>query len=589
MDYLTIYDKVSFKDFKSATQALLDSIPNSASLAQAIAFILQKYKENRHEYDTILSKAIERNFKHYDICSETMLFYILMSLRTRYQHFFPAPSLCVLMSHALRGQIRKHKEAKLHIKNIELLPIVLLISHEINEIIVEDQNEISLAVKQYLLDNNQKNPEKWNFSLKKTLKNKGIALTQFPLPHTTIDNTIFEQLEKYEAGIVFTSWNFLASAEYKDLRFDLIKRCLLDTVIQLPLPQREGNKNYPAALILNKTKTQSIRMVDLNTFNKECVSQVYLDLDCEGIVNDSVIHRFNDGYLQEIFGNIINKESFPWAPKGQLYKSYSEKYEKITSLDVPLGEILVNPSHKISPLLYITEHRSKNDESLNKTTLSDIAEVIRCQEARTSIKGLDKDKIKTIDAYGTIYRDISLKDIDPLSNFLIFDHSDFVQMQLHEHQAEKYTLKDNDIVLAFKGSRATIGKVAFVDLALNEDPLEKDNFISIDAVCSTSLVIVRAKKDKINPLWLFHFLQEKNTQEMLCSKATGSSVLSINLKTIRELPITLPKEDIDNNKELWELENIEKHYQQLAEYMKQIVFYKRKIEELKNTNILPMQ
>ncbi len=574
LEYFTIYDKVSFRDFKSATQGILDSIPNSATISQAISLFIEKYKEEQARYDDVLASAIERNFKKLSIPKEIRLFYILMVLRSRYPQFFPAPSLCVLISHALRGQLKKQQEQKqepkISIKNIELLPIALLICHEAEEVIVEDMGDLaSVSIKKYLLSEESEPIGNWNFNAKKIKKDKYIALSQFPLPHTTLDANIFGQLEKYKASIVFTTWNFLASEEFSSLRSDLLSRNILDTVIQLPLPKREGNKTYPAILVLDHDHPELVSMIDLHTFNQECVSQVYLDLDCEGIVNDSEMYRFNDGYLQEIFANIMNRETFPWAPTGRLYNSYKNIYSKLTSVDIHIDEIHKERAYKLSPLMYITKHRNPLQNSI---PLSAIAEVIRCQEPRINIKDQNLSE-KDIDQ--TIFRDITLKDIDSLTGFLILDDADYTKMDLYGAKLEKFTLKENDILLAHKGSKATIGRAGFVDMSFNEDVIADDNFHSMPAVAGTSLLIVRVTSDKIDPIWLFHYLQAKHIQEIISSKATGSSLLSVNLKAIRELPIAIPSRD--------DIEKKAEYHKKISAHLKEIIHNKRRIEALKNT------
>ncbi len=610
LDYFTIYDKVSFKDFKSCTQNLLDSIPNSATISQAIKIFIDKYNKNKYFYDRALSLTIERNFKKIFIPKEIKLFYMLMMLRYRYPKFFPAPSLCVLMSHALRGQMRQIPEARISVKSIELLPIALLVAHEAKEIYIENVDDaVSHAVKNYLNENSfsseeffqqsvfkereagiQKfyfspssssqgiqnflkyqilNKQKWFFRQTKVPKENCVALSQFPLPHTSLDKSIFAKLQNYGASIVFTSLNFLASEEFKPLRQDLIERNLLDTVAQLPLPKREGNRNFPAILILNKEKSDTVSMLDLNTFNQECVSQVYLDLDSDGIIDDTEMFRFNDGYLQEIYGNIINREPFPWAKTGKLYQSYQEIYSKKTSADVHLSEILEESSLKLSPFMYITKKRHSRPSFENIVELCTVAEVIRCQEIRKPFKEsftLTKDD-------NNIYKEINLKDIDALTNFLLLDDASLTEMNLDKAKQMRFQVRNNDILLAHKGSKATIGRVGFVDMSFNAKLSSEDGFINLSAVPGTSLLIVRPDPDLVDPVWLFHYLQKKNVQELIQSKATGASLLSINLKAVRNLAIPSRSDK--------EISQIHAYHEKLAYHFKEIVMHKRSIEALK--------
>ncbi len=574
LQYFTLYHKEIFKEFRAVTQEIVDSIPASASLSEALELFVEAYKKNIIHYDNVLSEAFYKHlgqgFNGFYPSREIILFYILMALRYRYPQFFPAPSLCVLLSHALRGQMNKMDLRRISIKNIEMLPVVLLLAHDIRHIIVEEVDDLTKRLENFLVPNDNFERSNWFFFMNPDREPdfSSIALVQFPLPRTKNDKNYFGKLENYQANLLYTSWNFLASAEYKRMRHELYLKKCIESIIQLPLPKREGNKNYPAIIRMAKDKSQSIQMLDLHTFNQECLRKAYTNLEDDGLLKKSELLRDVESYKQEIYGNIINNEDFDWAGKGIFYQAYKAEYEQLTKIEIPHEIIRMDRFYSLSPVKYITEERGRMQASGNWCILSDVAEVLRCQEPRIAY-----EKDKELDAGQQVLKEISLKEIDSSTNIALFDEADSIVVKPQDNRFDKFILQENDTVLAFKGSRTTLGKIAFIDLELNKSEVNKDDENDeVPATCSSSLVIVRAKKN-INPIWLFYQLQEKHAQEAIVSRATGSSVLSVNLNALREVPIAFPA---DNQ----ELELLEYHAE-IRKHMKEIVRHRREIEKLK--------
>ncbi len=565
MNYFIEFDKTTFKEFRSATQPILDAIPYASSLPDAILLFTTAYQEEYENYEKLLKQAISKNYPKFKITKEITLFYILMTLRTRYPHFFPAPTLCLNLSYALNGELRRQECSKISIKNMELLPVALITANIASEIHIENIDSTALAVKDFLTNFSlERSTIEWNFSKKKIKKEEYIALTQFPLPHTTIQKELFTELQNYSASIAFTSWNFLASQEHFQMRSFLAYQEIISQVIQLPLPTREGNKVYPAALVLHK-EAFILQMLDLHSLSYKYLSQLTEEVakELRDLLPDT--EDITHAYRKQIFAQIINNEPLLNDADSALNAAYKEKLKKHISLFMAVQVLHEERSLKLSPLQHITWRNSPLQAKVT-TKLGELAEVMRCQETRISIKDrhLSDDEYKE-----TVYADITLKDIDSLTGMVIFDNTDKVQMMLDESKKKKFVLQENDIVLAHKGSKATIGRVGFVEPSIDEKSMVYFN--SRPCTPGTSLLIIRPHAEKIDPVWLFYYLSEKKMQDMILSKATGSSILSVNLKTVRELPIVLPTEK--------ELEKENSLHRSIKSSLASILFSRRAIEE----------
>ncbi len=318
-------------------------------------------------------------------------------------------------------------------------------------------------------------------------------------------------------------------------------------------------------------------MVDLHSFCEKCVSKLLVELENEGIINEDREGQDSEAYLQEIFGSIINNDTLSFIESEAIQKSFEEEYLKLATVEITEDEVFTDKYYNLSPVKHITEKKNYSHSSQGFTNLGDVAEVLRCQEPRVPYHMDAK-----IDSLEKVLREISLKDIDSSTAFTVFDNADCIKIKPKDDKYERFILQDNDIVLAFKGSRATLGTIGFIDFSLDkkidkvkEEQSDENNSSTIPILCSTSLVIVRVKDKQIDPLWLFYQLQEKRVQEAIMSRATGSSVLSVNANAIKQIQIALP-----NEKDLAELTE---YHTNIHAHFSEIIRRRRSIEALKHT------
>jgi hypothetical protein len=91
--------------------------------------------------------------------------------------------------------------------------------------------------------------------------------------------------------------------------------------------------------------------------------------------------------------------------------------------------------------------------------------------------------------------------------------------------SEKHLLKDGDVLFAAKGTKnfATV--------------YEKHN---LPAVASTSFFVIRLSNKMILPHYLAWYLNSLDVQQILKSKAMGTSIVSISKSTLEDLEIKIP-------------------------------------------------
>ncbi len=530
------YDKELLKHYRIITKEIFDSLPTSASLAEALALFIQKYYEKADFYIEELQKLTKD--KKVKLSGEINLFYILMTLRVRYKNFFPAPSLCTFFASTLTNEAEKHKISNTYLSDVELLPCLLLLENKIEKVHFKDKEDSLLQAVKPILENSKS--IEWVFETAEILEEKSIFLAQYT---QNMNKDFFEANESFNTRLIYTSWNFLNNKEYQSIREDLLTKNNINSVYQLAQPTREGHKEYPALLLLNNEKNKSIKLIDLHNHAK--ASQYEL----ERIMKD----ENSNVYLQ-----------------------------------ISTDEALKQQGQKLAPSYYLAQN--KNIEQKKHGILSDYAEVLRCQDVRVNIT--DRcNSFEDISKFGKhIFREATLKDIDNLTGFYLSDDADFVKVDNFSVKFEQFILQESDILIAFKGSKATIGTVGFYKSSISEEseeilklsPLngysDKSSY-KLPILPGNSFIIIRAKK--IDPLYLFNYLQQAEMQELIKSQASGTSVLSLNTKTIKNLPII--------EASLQEIENVYMQFKNLETCIRKIVCQKRLIKMRKAIPIYEVQ
>ncbi len=575
MEIEHVFTKKSFKIFRSLTQNIIDLLPHSLSVFEAISVFINKYEENSSQIDKELAMSLEIDSSYLSI--KVKLFYICMALRIRYPNFFPAPTLCILLASCIDKEVKTHKIAKLYLQSTELLPLVFLLSDEITDIYFTFAESTSIKAleqnfreNEYFYENstnwhcyNDKEPENTAHRCRQSMQKDGFLLMQYPHASPT-DKECFVT-EDFQTKIIYTSWNFLSNGEYRQVRKDLITSMQLDSVIQLPLPSREGNKNYPALLVLNKQagqENQKVKMYDLNSLANHLEHQKYFSYTKDSL--NVLLDHLHKSPEQETFSDTFS------------YK-----------ILVPNTALLEEKGQRLTPSYYILQN--KNTDKDSSRPLSDFAEILRFQDTRLSHKSSEIIHFQNEDFGKTLFREANLKDIDELTGFYLSDDANFVEVQTPFTKLNKHILKDGDILFTFKGSRTTIGKVGYVDINLNKEPEESKNdndtfslhgeiVSDLPSITGNSFVIIRPKQD-VPPFVLFHYLKQSKIQQLLQSKASGTSVLSINITAIKNIPLTAPEFLEDSQK----VEGIYNYYNELKQGVQGILQHKRQLKDLKKT------
>ena len=99
-------------------------------------------------------------------------------------------------------------------------------------------------------------------------------------------------------------------------------------------------------------------------------------------------------------------------------------------------------------------------------------------------------------------------------------------LKVVDRRMTHYKLQDGDLVISCKGKAF---KTAVINVPYNE------TYIS-----TGSLIVIRVKKDLIDPTYLKIFLDSKNGNEALRSIQTGASILSLNPTKLLNLLVPLP-------------------------------------------------
>lgn len=97
----------------------------------------------------------------------------------------------------------------------------------------------------------------------------------------------------------------------------------------------------------------------------------------------------------------------------------------------------------------------------------------------------------------------------------------------------RYFLDDGDILMTAKG---TVLKIAVANL-------EKDK----KYIVTGNLMVIRPRKDHVDPTYLKVFLDSEDGRKLLKTVQTGTSLISISTGALKELAVSVPPKEIQNN------------------------------------------
>lgn len=356
----------------------------------------------------------------------------------------------------------------------------------------------------------------------------GIALGCAPRQTHRESEWLFERLESWRGGFLLAGWDYLGMGAHIPDRARLVHRHLLESVLQLPRPRRQGSSAFPAILGISRDP-------DRKTCRLARVS------------------RWEAG------PGALNQREALELVAGQA------KAE--ASIDVPLNKFALDGKFTLMPSAWLGETAS--GATPQNPTLRSFAQVLRNQLKRERVckrGNPDFGLIMNPADPRILANEIVLEDMDPLTGFI---DPELAAKSLVDPgktgKYKKYFLQDGDIVLAFRGSLQSLGEVG---LALDIAP-------DLPSITGQSLCIIRPLP-RIDPVWLYYYLQRPRIRRFLQATANGRQLMTVNLESIRDIPLELPsREEVErineaHRKIMANMETIRKSWAQAGESLELI-------------------
>lgn len=437
-----------------------------------------------------------------------VMYYALMQARNYPQQSIPPHDILLLMTNILSGFF--HGKDHLVLLDWELFPAVILASgmkrkSDTKLHIMLPQKTLpksipknSLArvldtIQQYMPQINWVTPSNREETI---FPRNALVVGQDPLAHCENDSQFLKKIASIQGGVFFCSWDFLGVKIHSHTRSFWVNSGLISNVIQLPRPRRQGTAVYPALITLKNTEHTAIRMVQV----PNCPPG-------PGAIDIPYILA-----LLEETGDTPSPNS----------------------ADIASNDIASNGNFDLSPSVYLSK---KEMPHLESGTLRQFAQVLRCQLPRERIDReelpqLDEEEwVGEYDGGSFIGREVSLGELTPLSGFLNEYGGNIVKLGLTRLGKQgKYLLQSGDILFAFRGTQASVGQVGYVD----------DE--GMPGITGQSLCIIRPLPS-IDGVWLYYYLQRSAIRKWIQGRASGATLLTINMESIRDIPVVSPSAD----------------------------------------------
>lgn len=275
-----------------------------------------------------------------------------------------------------------------------------------------------------------------------------------------------------DGALFFSTWDFLTSVKASANREKLLESGNLERVLMLPKPRRQNCNLYPALLQFGAGRP-TIRMGKIDSLSS------------------------NPGGLDQ--GACV---AALWDEQG---------------IEVSAQEALC------AGKLALPERVQRG------TPLRKLADVFRFQVSRR--KG---DNAKSEDEWFLwSARELALGDLDAETGFAHDDSGSFtiVDMGKAGPRAMRGVLRKNDIVMVFRGSERTLGRVG---LFLGEGG---------HSVPNRAFCIIRARHG-VNPVWLYYALRRPEVAAAIKSKGSGADTLIVSMDAIRDLELEIPSQGV---------------------------------------------
>lgn len=430
-----------------------------------------------------------------------LLFYICMCTRRERPELFPVPDVCLAAFNLLAA---RHILAGSTVCCLDwaLLPVALLAAGQGARVLLPGGTGFERGADWMPSFLSRVLPRSgWTLANEGSAPPEGaLVLGQHPVPHTENSHDFLFRLARIRGGVFFTFWDFLGVALHAHVREQWLKSGLIRSILQLPRPRRQVVTYYPALVELGTAATDApVRM--------------------------SAIGDIGPGP-----GSL---------PQDQVLRGILAPPDGKNSVDVPPRELRIKGVPDFTPRLYLA--RSNTPELTSSTiTLGQCAHIIRCQLHRSRLEEWDLDALTQVAAItgvpsggaqadgSCVCREITLADLDPLTGFVL-DRGNLVRLaDLNPAGRQgKYLLQAGDILMSFRGTEPTLGKVGFVE-----------SEAEMPAISGQSLCLIRPFA--VDAVWLYHHLQRSQTREWILARAVGSKMLTVNLGDLREMPLAPP-------------------------------------------------
>ncbi|MBD5557061.1 MAG: hypothetical protein HDQ92_00395 [Desulfovibrio sp.] len=468
-------------------------------------------------------------------------YYTLMEYRSVAPGYFPVHDLCLLMANVLATRLTAQGVAPVPVTLLDwgLLPVAVLLagaqSPAGRDFLLPPAPLEGDSARRLISHLGRRLPaSRWQIRGEGQELSPGAwLLAKDPLAHCTADSRFLERLAGIGGGVLLSSWDFLGVRIHAHTRSQWLGAGLIGGVLQLPRPRRQSVTDYPALLTLRPPAPElPLRMARIPSIQPG-----------PGSLDQETALALLDG-----------------APR------VGASMELDAAAPARDGLFTLAPATWLTPPLAAPEGR----------TLRAFAQVLRCQLPRERLEeaiawrefiGMEDGEaiFEWHDAFGEapdgkyVTREISIGEFDPMTGFVDEHGGNPVKVALNPLGKQgKYLLQANDIVFAFRGTAQSVGKVGFVEE------------LGQPAITGQSLCIIRALPE-MDPVWLYYYLQQKDVVDFIRSRASGSNLLTVNLESIRDIPVAFPYR--------WEIDEINEEHRKISENMVRVTQLRRESQD----------
>jgi hypothetical protein len=407
-----------------------------------------------------------------------VLFYFLAQIGRRRPGLFPVPDITLAAFNILAGRHNLWGDRVVCL-DLALLPVAMLAAGWGAQVVPPSS------------------PESWPEALfstalsdDKTLEG-ALVLGGDPLKLAEARPDLLNGLSRTQGGIIFCNWDFLGVNLYGFHRMIWLEQGIIRSIVQLPHPRRQSARYYPALVEIRPgrpypgTAQTLVRLADVRE-------------------------------KSSILGHLSQSE---------IMEAVFEPSEEGKSLDIAPARLANDESGDFTPRRFLTGR-----QGLGEVALGGCARLLRCHLSRA--RHDPKKKKEEEEEKGVVCREISLSHLDGLTGFTIPGTGQFVRVNGLDPRGHegKFLLRRNDILMCYRGTEATIGRVGLVAFDFEEP-----------SICGQSICVVRAKG--CDPVWLYYHLRSGQVRRRILGRCSGRSMLTVNIGDLRELPVGRPRPD----------------------------------------------